>query len=213
MLKLKFVSLFACIFMLGIPFVGTGQVTYVNLNSNQAAKLIANAGSDTTVCRVDTVLLGGSPSAIGGTAAYTYNWTTTGNISSTTVANPTANASATTKYKLTVTDNENCTSMDSMTLTVTWCTSVAEWTIPVDVQVTPNPNNGTFKVTLQGNYNHAQLHLKLRNVLGEIIQSRKLGSVTGSKTEIINLTKEGAGVYFLDITNGADHSITKIIVR
>lgn len=80
MLKSKFFNLFTFICLLGIPLAGIGQVTYVNLNSNQAAKLIANAGGDTTVCRVDTILLGGSPSATGGTAAYTYNWSTTGNI-------------------------------------------------------------------------------------------------------------------------------------
>lgn len=187
--------------------------TYISVPSNQAPKLVADAGTDTTVCHVDTVTIGGSPSATGGTTAYTYSWTTSGNISSTTVANPQANASATAMYKLTVTDAESCTSMDSMTLTITNCTSVEEWELPLATTVSPNPGNGLFRITMEGNYNSSNIEMRVSNAIGELIVHRTIGTVSGIKTEMLDLTNKSTGIYFVDLYSGNAHQKFKLIVR
>lgn len=59
-------------------------------------------------------MLGGTPTATGGTAPYTYAWTPNTNISSTTTSNPIANPTQPTWYFLTVTDDSGYTARDSV---------------------------------------------------------------------------------------------------
>lgn len=73
----------------------------------------AGFGAD-SVCTGGTILLGGAPTAAGGTAPYTYFWTPPGNLSSISLANPTATITSNANYVITVTDNNNCQDMDSV---------------------------------------------------------------------------------------------------
>lgn len=84
------------------------------------AQLTADAGPDQTICTgVMTATLGGSPTASGGTAPYTYSWTPATDLSSSTVANPIAFPTITTTYTLQVTDAAFSTATDNVTITVT----------------------------------------------------------------------------------------------
>ncbi|MDI6791649.1 MAG: PKD domain-containing protein [bacterium] len=78
--------------------------------------VIANAGSDVSVCSGTCTSLAGSAS--GGTGPYTYLWTPNTGLSSDTAANPQACPTTTTTYTLTVTDNNGCTDDDQVVVTV-----------------------------------------------------------------------------------------------
>jgi len=71
---------------------------------------VADAGSDpAAICEGGYVVIGGSPTASGGTAPYSYLWTPDdGTLNSTTVSNPSASPTSTTTYTLTVTDANGC---------------------------------------------------------------------------------------------------------
>lgn len=75
-----------------------------------------NAGRDSTKCGGVTgvIRVGGSPTATGGTTPYTYAWSPTTGLTSSTVANPNANPTATTNYALQVTDNRGCIGRDTV---------------------------------------------------------------------------------------------------
>jgi gliding motility-associated-like protein len=80
---------------------------------------VVNAGRDTAICLGQTTVLGGSPTASGGTGhGYTYSWTPTIGISSATSANPVFTGTATTTYTVVVSDSNGCTSSDDITITV-----------------------------------------------------------------------------------------------
>ncbi|MCA6073337.1 PKD domain-containing protein [Fulvivirga sedimenti] len=81
---------------------------------------IANAGPDRTVCVGDPVTIGGTPSASSGSGVYSYSWSPAAGLDDPTDSNPTVlNATATTIYTLTVTDDNGCVSVsDNMTVTV-----------------------------------------------------------------------------------------------
>ena len=106
-----------------VNFFSTGTV--VVLNGFELYEVVtpvaANAGVDKTVTpSAPSVQIGGSPTALGGTAPYTYLWSPSGSLDDATLANPTATLSApgTTTYTVTVTDSLSVTSSDTMT--VTW---------------------------------------------------------------------------------------------
>jgi hypothetical protein len=107
--------------------------------------LTASAGGNQTVT-CSGVAIGGSPTATGGNATYTYSWSPTTNLTSSTIANPTANPiGSTTTYTVTITDANSCTATSSMTLTRSGCAvtfnntntgtsgTIQNWTVPAGV--------------------------------------------------------------------------------
>ena len=68
------------------------------------AQLRADAGRDVVLCYGDTGIIGGSPTASGGSGAYNYSWSPSTGLSSTTVSNPRAFPTVQTTYTVTVTD-------------------------------------------------------------------------------------------------------------
>jgi len=80
--------------------------------------MIANAGSDQTICEGSSVSLGGNPSASGGVMPYTYSWSTAFSLNDSTAANPLATLSTATGFSLTVTDSNSCTATDNVFINV-----------------------------------------------------------------------------------------------
>lgn len=86
------------------------QVTIIVL-----PKIEVDAGPDIEGCAQGTFVLGGNPTASGGSGSYTYDW---GNSAIDNVANPEASPNVTTTYVLTVTDENGCTATDDVTLMI-----------------------------------------------------------------------------------------------
>ncbi len=84
----------------------------------RAQSLAVNAGPDNTLCPGGNIVLGGSPVAAGGLPPYTYSWSPPAGLSSTSVANPTANPSIFTTYTLTVTDDTGAVQFDMVDVTL-----------------------------------------------------------------------------------------------
>ena len=63
-----------------------------------------SAGNNVSVCLGSTVTIGGSPTASGGTAPYTYSWAPAAGLNNTTSSNPTATPSTNTQYTVFVID-------------------------------------------------------------------------------------------------------------
>lgn len=105
---------------LGFGWVAQAQMVVVNVGINQPAALVANAGSPNGIelCEGDTVSLGGTPTASGGTGPFTYAWSPNTTLSGDTLANPLAWPASNATYTLQVTDANNCTSNSSVALTV-----------------------------------------------------------------------------------------------
>lgn len=78
-----------------------------------------NAGSDRTVCINTSSALGGTPTVVGGTPPYKYEWSPSTFLNSTSVANPIASGiNADIMYKLTVTDADTNIVIDYVLLTL-----------------------------------------------------------------------------------------------
>jgi len=95
-------------------------VTNPNVSSNTITMQVnplpvANAGTSLFVSSTSSVVLGGSPSASGGTSPYSYNWSPPTGLNSTASSNPVESGiGASTLYTLTVTDAYGCTASDTV---------------------------------------------------------------------------------------------------
>ncbi len=77
------------------------------------SNLTASAGANVFA----GVTIGGSPTAVGGTSPYTYSWSPSTNLSSSTIANPSAAcAGSTTNYTVTVQDANSCSATSSQVI-------------------------------------------------------------------------------------------------
>lgn len=77
----------------------------------RVSNVLAQPGPNLDLCIGESVVINGS-------GGGTYQWQPPQGLSSTTIANPTANPTVTTTYSLTVTDALGCTSTDSVTVFV-----------------------------------------------------------------------------------------------
>ncbi|GAB4137128.1 MAG: hypothetical protein Fur0041_11810 [Bacteroidia bacterium] len=82
--------------------------------SASAQTLVADAGVSTQICPGTSYNIGGTPTAIGGTAPYSYFWSPNVNISSLTASNPTVNPAVPTMYYLMIIDFAGDTAYDSV---------------------------------------------------------------------------------------------------
>jgi gliding motility-associated-like protein len=78
----------------------------------------ADAGSDNDICSGANIVIGGSPTASGGTFPYFYAWSPAASLNLSDIANPTANPTNTTEYTVTVTDDNGCSATDNISITV-----------------------------------------------------------------------------------------------
>jgi large repetitive protein len=84
-----------------------------------SAQVIANAGpANTMICPGNSFTLGGTPTATGGNAPYTYVWTPATGLSSATASNPVATPVTNTQYVLTVTDADGNTGSDTIIIDI-----------------------------------------------------------------------------------------------
>jgi hypothetical protein len=75
----------------------------------------ASAGNDVTFCLGDSVMIGDT--VTGGTAPYSYSWSSPGDLSDATAAMPYAHPAATTTFTVIVTDATGCVSADEVLVT------------------------------------------------------------------------------------------------
>ncbi|MBN4062544.1 T9SS type A sorting domain-containing protein, partial [Bacteroidales bacterium AH-315-I05] len=93
-----------------------GSTASDGVTITQSSILVASAGNDTSICKGENAALGGSPTALGGTASYTYLWSPSIGLSSTTSSNPSASPNSLTTYTVQVTDANGCTATDNVTV-------------------------------------------------------------------------------------------------
>lgn len=77
-----------------------------------------------------------------------------------------------------------------------------------NVQVVPNPNNGSFAVYIEGLGESANVTLTLRNSLSQVVYVNT--NASGSRRDV-NLQDLAAGIYYLEVQSDEGNFITKIV--
>ena len=154
----------------------------------------ASAGADENLinCGGDSVQIGGSPSASGGTSPYTYSWSPSGGLSSVSSSNPFVRGiSSNTTYTLIVTDSRGCTASDAVLVNVsgstlaasisaggptTWCAGSSS-----NVVLTANVSGGTTPYTYP--WSSWLFRLTLVLIIVKPVQSDSPNFITASISE------------------------------
>ncbi len=184
-----------------------GQVFKIVLN--QPDLLSVNPGRDTLICKNHSVVLGGIPTAFGGTEDYTYMWSPFDGLDDPTSPNPEATPTQSTKYILTVTDAYGCHLTDFINVTVDACLGIDQDLIIGDLAIYPNPSAGAF--TISGlPVNGQNIKVSLINSMGREILSRWIPD--GSESADFDLAGQGLpkGVYFFRIMTNKQVLVRRI---
>ena len=190
----------------GISLSAKSQ-TYIEVPINQPAVLVADAGVDTVISTGNSIQIGGSSAATGGTAAYTYNWSPGAGLSDSTIANPVASPLTQTTYTLIVTDSKGCS--DNSAITIGVITGINENNMDIDINIYPNPNDGNFTLVIDGN-NQKELNIQITNTTGQIVFNEKL-KLNKKFTRQLNVSNYAKGIYTVKIM-GNDMNIVKTFV-
>lgn len=179
--------------------------TYISIPLGQADELIADAGEDTEIEQSGNIMIGGNPTASGGTADYFYSWTPVDNLNDNIIANPTASPTETTDYTVVVTDINGCTSSDELTVAV--AVSVNNLVSGVSCNIYPNPSMNYISVELVNQNVSDNLKIEIINPLGQSILSENI-KFENKITKQFDISNYSKGLYFIQI-QGSKINITK----
>lgn len=182
----------------------------ITINMLNCACPTANAGQNDTICLGNNTTIGGSPTAVGGSADISYQWSPTAGLNNAAIANPTASPTTTTTYTVTVTDNiNNCTSTSTVTVNVINPTVISYPSSPYSNSIsTPQPITHTGGPAT-GSYTSTPVGLTINATTGAITPSTStvgtytvsLPTACGVVTTQVTISC-GAFIGNISVTNG-----------
>ena len=150
-------------------------------------KIVAQISGKDTICLGNSDTLNGAGGSNDPPGNTTYIWST-GATSTQIVVSPIT----TTVYTLSISE-ESCNSAATFTVVVVPCpTGINEIEKSHKLQISPNPSNGSFTLSLS-NVNE-KINIEIYNVLGEKVFAETLRYAQGDNH--INLSNQPSGVYF-----------------
>jgi hypothetical protein len=156
--------------------------------------------SDLNVCADDAdVILTGTPA--GGTWSGT---SVTGN-----QFNPSIGGGTYTPV-YTYTDVNGCSNTAGVSIVVSECTGIAENNSATLINLYPNPNNGTFSLTL--NSDATDVIVEVTDVDGRLIHTQTLNTVNAGSKNDITLNNAANGFYFVKVITEGNITVQRISV-
>ena len=189
-----------------------GQET-IRMNFVQPDVLIASAGHDTVVCNYHPVILGGNPTARGGSNSYLYVWSPPDGLDDPTSSNPTATLTESKTYMLSVFDTQGCQSVSFISVYIDPCLGIEENKLDPAITVFPNPSNGVFTIQGLGNLNSKMQRIEVINQLGQIIYYKEFKQEYYLSELVVDTNIKEAGIYFLRISFANRIVSQRLIVR
>jgi hypothetical protein len=180
----------------------------VTLESQQPPALVASAGNDLTAPS-GSILLGGSPAALGGTEPYSYQWQPSVGLSDATLANPAYLVNQTQTYTLLITDQRGCTALDTITITLLGTPSATG--DESGIVLFPNPGSGMIRLACRQQTFHPTASVKIFDAGGRLLKSSSWSSL-GADAQL-DLSLFSAGTYTISIVDGEKHFSNSFIIN
>lgn len=197
--------------MTGWVTSGVYGQTYISVGLNQPPELLANAGTDGLICPGDSVAIGGT--STGGATPFNYQWTPASGLSNATVSMPMASPSATTVYSLTLTDANNCTSSDDVTVVMDTCVRITDPVNGVSLNVYPNPTRGNVRVEFAAPQPLQAGSIVITTVDGKMVFAQQLDKQSANGGWDLDLSNYGKGIYLVTLTAGDREFSSRLLVQ
>jgi hypothetical protein len=180
------------------------QETIIKVPFSQPKKLVVDAGENQVLTAGQTLTLGTDIKVSGGSPEYLYNWKDSKDNE---YSMPVITVSETGSYSLTVTDENHCTAIDSVYISL--LTSVSGDQTTVGYSLFPNPSTGLVYFSLKNPGNEFEIEVVSRD--GRIL-FRQIFEASGREvTGMLDLTGFDKGVYLVRLIT-VDGSSTKSII-
>jgi hypothetical protein len=108
------------------------------------------------------------------------------------------------------TDANGCTASDNAIVTVNACVGVDEPFVAAGMNLFPNPNNGSFTLTIN-DADYTEITMELVTVEGRVVYSDKASEVKGVYVKQLDLTAHANGIYFLRVTANGQSYMQKVV--
>lgn len=171
------------------------------ISITQPPILSAVAGNDTTFCKTHSVVLGGDPTAIGGSGEYYYIWSPPTGLDNPLSANPTATPEETTVYMVKVTDGNQCTATAFVTVNIDPCTGISETELRNTVTIYPNPVRDNLQISLPVIQDQEQISLRIYTAFGQLKSVIEQTDTYGGLLSI-DVSEWDKGLYILQVIAG-----------
>lgn len=186
--------------------------TTMKLNIIQTDELIVDAGSDATIDVGFSTMIGGSPTATGGTGNLTYKWSYAEYLNNSSLANPTAEPPGTVNFTVTVVDEKHCSAIDEIQVTVIGGTAVDEINSDLGFKIFPNPSSGVVTISINQIIS-SEVQIDIINLAGQSIHQTILSNPGSSISTDINLAELSKGSYILRISSESNTFYRHIILK
>ena len=116
------------------------------------------------------------------------------------------------QHDFTVTVNAGgCESTKPVSAYLDACTGIGEKEQGVKISAYPNPNNGTFILSVNS-ASSMVADLTIHNSLGMVVRSFSNMTISGN-TDNLNISGLNPGIYFVTVSNKEVNAVQKILVK
>ncbi|MFN5400842.1 MAG: T9SS type A sorting domain-containing protein, partial [Bacteroidota bacterium] len=144
----------------------------------------------------------------GGLAPYVYAWNnslTTKNISNLCFGT----------YSVTVTDAKGCKAIKSVTLLNpapcnTTGSRLDDSLNPLNIMIYPNPTNNLVNLLINTTL-ETQTNIRITDLLGRVVLEQTEALIAGSNTITYNISDFAKGVYLIQVSNGNEQKVFKLV--
>lgn len=175
-----------------------------SLTNNKQIEVLyfsVNSGSDKTITCGGNVQFDNPITNYSGLGVLTYAWSPKSGLNDSTLAQPTAEITANSKYILTITTPNGCIAKDTVKVTYSPCTEV-ESEILHSAIIYPNPASNILSIK---NIKSTNALIMIYDIEGKLVLNQPISS---SKIDISNLSK---GIYTVKIIDRLNVFINKLI--
>ena len=156
-------------------FLGTNEAQNETTLGYESPRLMRNAGDVAYPYSVGTGIASIHGASADGYYYYFYDW----------------------EYEA----NKICTSEQvAVEVKVEVCSGISEVAGIKDLDIFPNPNDGTFNISADF-ANTTELQIQVRNLTGQTVYSSNEGNVIGNTVFQINLQEQPAGIYIVSLVS------------
>jgi len=206
-----------------------GSANFTSLSPGLYNVLITDANNCTETQSIiinnippPTVVASGSPTSVSlgsavsfsssGSNATSYLWNF-GDGNTSTQNNPSHIYNSTGTYTVTLTGTSGaCSSSSIITIVVVGSgVGVLDYSLSDALIITPNPNNGTFELSVKIPF-YEDYEISLYNAIGELIDNKIIYNAYDLRLQY-NLTNNADGFYYISIKTNKDHTTRKLIIK